>query len=192
MPINFYILAKFKLGENHDLSDYGKQYEGRFKDAKLPYVKPSKPDGKSPITGFAVLALTLGSGCSSQVISQDGKFVAAPTSYFAYAINTCFKGSDDDHTYYMFKYGVFGAFGFVGLVEFLDKDCTQRTNPGPCPLNLLGSDPCPVDIPLPVNVCIQPNIPVIPVDIASLEVYFYSGSTLPNLPVAAAQYTTFM
>ena len=108
--------------------------------------------------------------------------MAAPTSYFAYAVNTCFDGSNDG--YYMFQYVIEGAFGTIALVEYSDPECTT--------INQLVTY-------LPVDVCLSPNgpgllgpVPNIPFELASLEVYFIEGSTLPKLPVAVAKYTTYV
>ena len=170
------------------MHDYAKPYEGYYKDTKVPYVTASKPDGQSPIKGFALLAFSLGAGCSSQILTKDdnrGSFVSAATSYFAYAVNICFDGSNDG--YYMFQYVIEGAFGTIALVEYSDPECTT--------INQQVTY-------LPVDVCISPNYgparrelqtgPNIPFELASLEVYFIEGSTLPKLPVAVAKYTTYV
>ena len=196
--------AFFKLGSHQSLDDYARTYENQFKDDKMHHVKASQPDGQSPITGFALLAFSLGAGCSSQKFAPSddskvsdsdsdsdskhskGRFISAPTAYFAYAVNTCFAGIDGT-TYYMFQYDILGAFGVVALTEYNDALCET---------------PVSADRFLPVNTCIQPTYgptrrelqigPNIPFVLASLQVYFVPGSRLPSIPVAVAKYSTYV
>ena len=150
-----------------------KRFESEFKEAKVSYSKPSKRDGSSPISGYAVMTYTFGFGCSSQTIGPNGKLETAPTAYFAFATNTCFLSGDGS---FMAQYYSTDSIGFIGINVYNNTACKS---------------PVAYVVGVPIDICIG-NQDESGYFFEAIQYHYFQGSSLPNIPVTSAQYATYM